>query len=249
MAKTTRFALNTIGAVAISLGLGMGVLNSCATGDAQSSAPAGQNEANEVKAAASGDEGHPLDRQQALELLAKSDQYLNPIAGDANQDSGLKPLSIPQEGASESPRNDGIHDTQTNSIAVLQDPSKAMAAFPRDRRNQVDWVAALDQGLIQPRADLLGETQMQTMDMDILMKNTQFMPWVKFPHLQHTKWLACSNCHPDIFIPQQDANPISMNKVLRGEYCGVCHDKVAFALFICERCHSVPHEGSGEKWW
>jgi c(7)-type cytochrome triheme protein len=113
----------------------------------------------------------------------------------------------------------------------------------------VDWVAALDQGKIAPRADLLGETQMQTMDLDILMKNTQYMPWVKFPHLQHTKWLACSNCHPSIFIPKQDANPISMNKVLRGEYCGVCHDKVAFALFICERCHSVPHEGSGEKWW
>jgi c(7)-type cytochrome triheme protein len=179
----------------------------------------------------------------------KSNQYLNPVGGEGEQGNGIKPLSIPHEGASESPRNDGIHDTQVNSIATLQDPTKALADFPRDRRNQVDWVAALDQGLIEPRADVLGETQMQTMDLDILMKNTQYMPWVKFPHLQHTKWLACSNCHPDIFIPKQDANPISMNKVLRGEYCGVCHDKVAFALFICERCHSVPHEGSGEKWW
>jgi c(7)-type cytochrome triheme protein len=88
-----------------------------------------------------------------------------------------------------------------------------------------------------------------TMDLDIVMKNTQFMPWVRFPHLQHTKWLACENCHPKIFVPQEHANPISMNKVLRGEYCGVCHDKVAFALFVCERCHSVPHEGSGPAWW
>ena len=76
-----------------------------------------------------------------------------------------------------------------------------------------------------------------------------FMPWVRFPHKPHTKWLACSNCHPAIFLPQEGANDISMNKVLRGEYCGVCHDKVAFSLFVCERCHSVPHEGSGKKWW
>ncbi len=160
-----------------------------------------------------------------------------------------KSLSIPAIGASEAPRNDGVHDATNDSIDVLQDPTKALAAFPRDRRLQVDWVKALDQGLIEPRADLLGKNKMVVMDMDIIMKNTQMMPWVRFPHIAHTKWLACENCHPAIFIPQENANPISMNKVLRGEYCGVCHDKVAFALFICERCHSVPHEGSGPKWW
>ena len=245
--KATRFTAKTFGAVAFSLGLGILMLNSCASGGSESAS--GKTPGGEAQADGSGHADGSLDSREALEVLAKSDQYLNPIEDEANQDTGLKPLSIPQEGASESPRNDGIHDTQANSITVLQDPTKALAEFPRDRRNQVDWVAALDQGLIQPRADLLGETQMQTMDLDILMKNTQYMPWVKFPHLQHTKWLACSNCHPNIFIPKQDANPISMNKVLRGEYCGVCHDKVAFALFICERCHSVPHEGSGEKWW
>jgi c(7)-type cytochrome triheme protein len=160
-----------------------------------------------------------------------------------------KKLSIPEISSSVAPRNDGYHDNQNNAIVVLQSPTQALANFPRDRRMEVDWVKALDAGLIEPRADLLGQTQMQTMDMDILMKNTQFMPWVRFPHIAHTKWLACDNCHPKIFIPKQDANPISMNKVLRGEYCGVCHDKVAFSLFICERCHSVPHEGSGPKWW
>lgn len=160
-----------------------------------------------------------------------------------------KILSIPRQGASESPRSDRIHDTDNIAITILQNPVKAMANFPRDRRQQVDWVKTLDQGLIEPRADIKGETTMLTLDKDILMKNTQFMPFVKFPHLQHTRWLACSNCHPKIFIPKENANPISMNKVLRGEYCGVCHDKVAFAIFTCERCHSVPHEGSGPKWW
>jgi len=163
--------------------------------------------------------------------------------------SATKKLSIPKIGASESPRNDEIHDTVNDAIDVLQDPTRAMARFPRDRRFQVDWVQTLKQGLIEPRANLLGTSEMTSMDLDILMKNTQSMPWVKFPHSAHTQWLACENCHPKIFIPKEDANPISMNKVLRGEYCGVCHDKVAFSLFICERCHSVPHAGSGPKWW
>ncbi|WP_455208088.1 c(7)-type cytochrome triheme domain-containing protein [Kaarinaea lacus] len=162
---------------------------------------------------------------------------------------GGKKLSIPKITGSVSPRDDEFHDTDNNAIVVLQSPAKAMSEFPRDRRNEVDWVKTLERGYIEPRADLKGETQMATMDMDIVMKNTQFMPWVRFPHSAHTKWLACQNCHPKIFIPQENANPISMNKVLRGEYCGVCHDKVAFSLFICERCHSVPHEGSGPAWW
>ena len=160
-----------------------------------------------------------------------------------------KKLSIPKITGSVPPRDDSYHDTDNNAIVVLQSPTEAMKNFPRDRREEVDWVKTLDQGLIEPRANLKGGDEMTTMDLDIIMKNTQFMPWVKFPHLQHTKWLACQNCHPKIFIPQENANPISMNKVLRGEYCGVCHDKVSFSLFICERCHSVPHEGSGPAWW
>jgi c(7)-type cytochrome triheme protein len=223
------------------------LLASCA-----SSGDGGSDQAldSETQKASSSGDSRQVTREQALEILAQSDKYLNPIdknqSGDHKQ---VKSLSIPQEGASESPRNDGVHDTQNDAIAVLQDPVKALADFPRDRRNQVDWVAALDQGLISPRANLTGDAEMQTLDLDIVMKNTQFMPWVRFPHIVHTRWLACSNCHPKIFIPKENANPISMNKVLRGEYCGVCHDKVAFAIFICERCHSVPHKGSGKKWW
>jgi c(7)-type cytochrome triheme protein len=162
---------------------------------------------------------------------------------------GGKKLSSPRITGSVPPRDDQYHDRDNNAIVVLQSPTEAMADFPRDRRNEVDWVKTLEQGLIEPRADLQGENEMVTMDLDIVMKNTQFMPHVKFPHIAHTKWLACENCHPKIFVPQEGANPISMNKVLRGEYCGVCHDKVAFSLFVCERCHSVPHEGSGPAWW
>ncbi len=150
--------------------------------------------------------------------------------------------------------DDGIHDPANPAIVRLQDPEESMADFPKDRRGEVDWVKALQQGLINPRKSLSGDEYggreiMQEMDLDILMKNTRQMPYVRFPHLAHTQWLACSNCHPAIFLPQEGANSISMEKILKGQYCGRCHDKVSFSLFVCERCHSVPHEGSGPAWW
>jgi c(7)-type cytochrome triheme protein len=75
------------------------------------------------------------------------------------------------------------------------------------------------------------------------------MPYVKFPHNSHTEWLACSNCHDKLFIPKAGANPITMEKIFRGEYCGTCHDRIAFITHTsCERCHSVPH-GDTKAWW
>lgn len=145
--------------------------------------------------------------------------------------------------------DDGIHDPANAAIKSLQEPADAMAAFPYDRRGGVNWVKAINLGIIEPRADLKGETQMTTLDMDILFKDTGNMPWVRFPHLAHTQWLACENCHPAIFIPKKGANNPSMDGILAGEHCGRCHDKVAFALWICERCHAVPHDKSPKQWW
>ncbi|MDR2877993.1 MAG: hypothetical protein LBV36_08155 [Chromatiales bacterium] len=148
---------------------------------------------------------------------------------------------------------DGIHDPEVETINRLQDPKRAMQDFPRDRRGEVNWVETLKQGLISPRKnkdnDPWETAIMRPMPLDIMLTNTAQMPHVRFPHFQHTEWLTCSNCHPDIFIPQHGANKISMTRVLRGEFCGRCHDKVAFSLWTCERCHSVPHEKSPAKWW
>ncbi len=148
---------------------------------------------------------------------------------------------------------DGIHDPLVESIHSLQDPKTSMKDFPKDRRGEVDWVRTLRQGLIQPRKSATGDpwetALMSPMNIDILMTNTAEMPHVLFPHYQHTEWLTCSNCHPAIFIPQRRGNPINMTRILSGEFCGRCHDKVAFSLWTCERCHSVPHEKSPAKWW
>lgn len=142
--------------------------------------------------------------------------------------------------------NDGIHDPTNETIRILQEPTDSMANFPRDNAGIIDWVQVLEKGLIAPRASVAGDKEdMFPVDFDVIFKNTGSMPYVKFPHKQHTEWLTCKNCHPDIFLPQQGANPVSMSAIMTGEYCGVCHGKVAFPPTLnCGRCHSVPKKGS-----
>ncbi len=140
---------------------------------------------------------------------------------------------------------DGIHNPAVASVQVLQQPFEAMANFPRDGQGVIDWVKTLETGLIDPRKSLDGTGDMFPVDFDIIFKNTQSMPYVRFPHRQHTEWLTCANCHPLIFIPQKGANPVSMSSIIQGEYCGVCHGKVAFPPTMnCGRCHSVAKDAT-----
>lgn len=142
-----------------------------------------------------------------------------------------------------------LHDPTGPGLALLQKPTDAFKGLPLDRKGRVDWVKTLQQGAINPRADLHGQGAMTVLDLDVLMTETKSMPFVRFPHLPHTQWLACSNCHPTPFAAKAGSNPIDMNSIFRGQYCGMCHGRVAFSTYICERCHSVPHAGSPGQWW
>lgn len=152
------------------------------------------------------------------------------------------------DGTDVPPMKDGVHDPTDEAVQILAKPAKAMKGFPRDSQGLVDWVQALEKGYITPRKGLHGEAQMFPVDFDIIFTNTQSMPYVRFPHKQHTEWLTCGNCHPLIFIPQKGGNPITMSAIIQGQFCGVCHGKVAFApTKNCGRCHSVPQEISVKR--
>lgn len=140
------------------------------------------------------------------------------------------------------PAKDGIHDPIIAGTLALQAPKEAFAELPKSRSgNRVDWVKALEMGIIEPRADRLdAEEKMQEFDMNIVREVKGSMPDVVYPHKQHTQWLDCRNCHPKIFIPKKGGNNISMAAILMGQYCGVCHGKVAFPVSECRRCHSKP---------
>lgn len=134
-----------------------------------------------------------------------------------------------------------IYDPTNPDRARLQEIREATRHLPYDPVGFPDWMKALREGSIQPRSDLSGKGKMDVLELDIIMKNTKEMPYVRFPHNSHTMWLSCSNCHPSPFQPVAGSTRINMADIFRGQYCGVCHDRVAFITFFsCSRCHSVP---------
>lgn len=127
----------------------------------------------------------------------------------------------------------------------LQRIDEATRHLPYDANGFPDWMAALNKGLIKPRAGLNEKESMEVLDLDIVMRNTKEMPFVKFPHRSHTEWLACSNCHPAPFLPKAGSSEIRMANIFRGQFCGKCHDRVAFVTFFsCDRCHSQPQKSA-----
>ncbi|RMD62372.1 MAG: cytochrome c, class I [Alphaproteobacteria bacterium] len=151
-------------------------------------------------------------------------------------------LKRPATAPHAAPAEDGIHDPDNPGTHLLQWPSEAFQGFPPARGgNRVDWVKALEEGLIAPRYELDDPTaEAFTMDLTIVREVKGSMPDVVYPHLPHTQWLDCTNCHDDIFIPEKGKNQISMAAILLGQKCGVCHGKVAFPVTDCRRCHSKP---------
>ena len=145
-----------------------------------------------------------------------------------------------------SPAEDGIHDPANPGTHALQPPLTALAGMPPlNAGNRVNWVSSLDGAKIRPRWDKDdGTAAAVVMDLNIVREVKGSMPDVVYPHKQHTEWLDCSNCHPQIFIPQKGANQISMASIMLGQKCGVCHGKVAFPVSECRLCHSKKKEGT-----
>lgn len=139
--------------------------------------------------------------------------------------------------------DDDVHDPTGPAVSQLMEPRDGLAPLPPDTAgNKVLWLEALDKGIIAPRSSIFPETKVELLDQDILLDLYGNMPIVLFPHLRHTKWLDCSNCHDHIFKKKRGTSGISMLRILNGEQCGLCHGAVAFPLTECFRCHSVPRK-------
>lgn len=137
-------------------------------------------------------------------------------------------------------RNDGLHDPQNPVLPMLQEPGDALSRLPPfPDGNQVDWIRALQKGVIQPRSSLRGDAEGELRDTEVLLKHTGNMPYVLFPHKPHTEWLHCENCHEELFRTEGKTPGLKMLAILQGEFCGRCHGAVAFPLTGCNRCHSV----------
>ena len=143
---------------------------------------------------------------------------------------------------------DNVHDPASPAVTQLQAPGEALSKLPVGTGgNQVGWGAALRQGLIAPRASVdpdpkpgpKSATDTTVFEIDILLNKNGSQPPVRFPHKDHTLWLDCSNCHPQLFQMKTGTSRISKLRILEGEQCGVCHGAVAFPLTECKRCHNA----------
>ncbi|MDZ4384697.1 MAG: c(7)-type cytochrome triheme domain-containing protein, partial [Nitrospirota bacterium] len=122
-----------------------------------------------------------------------------------------------------------------------------LAKLPKDQYGLVDWAVAIKSGLVKPLDSLEpGAAPAPPFNLDIVVHTkSNFMPDVVFPHYTHTLWLTCTNCHVQIFQMKAGGNPeMTMPKIAAGEYCGRCHNRVAFPLTDCARCHVKPKEAA-----
>jgi c(7)-type cytochrome triheme protein len=119
---------------------------------------------------------------------------------------------------------------------------KYLSLLPRYGYNSVepDWMKSFNEGIIKPRTTLDDTVVDLSFDLDIefRVRDEIPLPNVIFPHKQHTQWLFCNSCHPEIFKMQAGSNPVTMLDIFQGKFCGVCHGKVAFSPQYCSRCHN-----------
>ncbi|MFQ5597037.1 MAG: c(7)-type cytochrome triheme domain-containing protein [Nitrospiria bacterium] len=139
------------------------------------------------------------------------------------------PTKLPTPGAPFNKEN-------TNPVVVME-------SIPKEATGVEDWVKAFKENKINPHESLdLSKPHVPPFNLDVEIPAVGSMPNVVFPHFPHTFWLDCGNCHPGIFMMKKGGNPISMVKIVNGEFCGRCHGRVAFPIANCTRCHVKPKE-------
>jgi c(7)-type cytochrome triheme protein len=106
--------------------------------------------------------------------------------------------------------------------------------------NRIDWQEALATEKIKPVHKLTIDPAGESGFSETLLLDAEWamVSGAIVPHGKHTKWLDCNDCHPYIFnIKKKFTEGLLMSHIIEGQYCGVCHGRVAFPLTDCVRCH------------
>ncbi len=128
---------------------------------------------------------------------------------------------------------------------LLKDYAAFARSMPKDRFGGLDGEKAEAELRLRPEDDLEGvsikrapiknEKEIQ------IPSRGAWMSDVLFSHPKHSVWNGCEVCHPDIYpITKAGVLKFTMFQITEGQSCGVCHDKVAFPLADCGKCHTKP---------
>lgn len=115
------------------------------------------------------------------------------------------------------------------------------AKLPKNAHG-VDWEEAEAIGLIKPIDVIEGasikKAAMKTQEDFSIQPKVTWVTDIIFSHKKHTIWNGCELCHPEIFpATQKGVVRYTMFHISSGQYCGVCHGKVAFPTTECSGCH------------
>jgi len=110
--------------------------------------------------------------------------------------------------------------------------------------NLIDWQEAESQGLVRPVDFLPGISISRAplnVQKDFRIKSKGWMPNITFSHKKHALWNGCELCHPEIFASVKKGTvKYSMFDIHEEQYCGLCHGRVAFPMYECQKCHTNP---------
>ncbi len=117
--------------------------------------------------------------------------------------------------------------------------------LPRSRfGNGINWIKAEKAGLLTLKDELTGKPGSKTKRTgpqdSVIKPDEQEMPQIIFSHDQHALWNGCESCHPEPFKKKKGSPKFTMEEIIEGKFCGICHGKVAFPVLDCQRCHTKP---------
>lgn len=130
-----------------------------------------------------------------------------------------------------------VVETERPEFESVLDWETAQEMLPKDDIDEVDWMAAMREGIIRPRAaiDGPGDPEANLFKFNFYLPGPDPTMDAYFPHQSHTEWLTCESCHAKVF--RYRGTELNMDAIFSGEYCAKCHGIVAFALDSCNRCH------------
>lgn len=98
----------------------------------------------------------------------------------------------------------------TSGPTALSTWDDVVRLLPKNQVGDPDWVAALEEKVIAPRPGVVPDTAEQdvlALDVDLVPKSDAALK-VTFSHQKHGGWLACPNCHTNIFEMKPGATPM-----------------------------------------
>jgi c(7)-type cytochrome triheme protein len=115
------------------------------------------------------------------------------------------------------------------------------ARFPKNAYG-IDWEETEATGLIKPVDVLEGlsikKQALKSQEDFSIQARVKWASDIIFSHKKHNQWNGCELCHPEIFpATQKGVTRYTMFHISSGQYCGVCHGKVAFTTQACGSCH------------